>query len=159
MSTEPKTSPKSKEPLDDKTLLDFYWKYFDLHSRQRMQMINFYITVTVVLYGGLFALLQLEHRVPIAEYFIAGFMILISYCFRRLDRRTSELIHGCEDRIKVLESGLDPNLRLIENSEKLTANDSGTAKSRTYSSTFSILTFFVSASGVAYILLRLNEVV
>ena len=53
--------------MDDKDWLDFYWKYFELHSSQRMQMINFYITVTIVLYGGLFALMQLTPRIPTAE--------------------------------------------------------------------------------------------
>ena len=42
--------------MEKKDVLDYYWKYFDLHSRQRMQMINFYITVEVALIGGFFVL-------------------------------------------------------------------------------------------------------
>ena len=39
--------------IDDKALLEYYWNYFELHSNQRMQMINFYITVEVVMIGCL----------------------------------------------------------------------------------------------------------
>lgn len=49
MSTIAEIVPPCKDGLDKKTLLDFYWKYFDLHSRQRMQMVNFYITISIVL--------------------------------------------------------------------------------------------------------------
>lgn len=133
--------------MDEKILLDFYWKYFELHSKQRMQIINFYITVIVVLYGGLFALNQLAQRWVCAETFVAAFIIFISYCFYRLDRRTSELIHCCEDRIKALEKNLDDDLRLV------TLSDSDTRGTKTYSSTFKLLLIVVGASGALYIIL------
>ncbi|MGN1276632.1 MAG: hypothetical protein ACI4UK_06555 [Floccifex sp.] len=49
--------------MEKKDVLDFYWKYFDLHSRQRMQMMGFYITIEVALIGGFFVDSQLffEH--------------------------------------------------------------------------------------------------
>lgn len=159
MSTIAETVPPCKDGLDKKTLLDFYWKYFDLHSRQRMQMVNFYITISIVLYGGLFALLQLETRLAFAEYFVAGFMIVISFCFHKLDRRNSELIHCCEERIKALEKGIESEYRLIEKSDEMTNENNRREKDvinkrYTYTEIFSILTVFVSASGVIYILLR-----
>ena len=152
-------NPEKKVEMDSKTLLDFYWKYFDLHSRQRMQMINFYITVVIVLYGGLFALLQLEKRLAFAEYFVAGFMIVISFCFHKLDRRNSALIHCCEERIKALEMNIELEYRLMEKSDEMTKENNKSKKGiinkdYTYTEVFFILTVFVSASGMAYILLR-----
>ena len=31
--------------IEQSKMLDLYWNYFELHSNQRMQMINFYITI------------------------------------------------------------------------------------------------------------------
>ena len=72
--------------MNDEDLLNYYWKYFELHSKQRIQMINFYITVTVVLYGGLFALIQLDSRLPIAEFFIPFSLCLFPFAFLGLTR-------------------------------------------------------------------------
>jgi hypothetical protein len=139
--------------MNDEDLLNYYWKYFELHSKQRIQMINFYITVTVVLYGGLFALIQLDSRLPIAEFFITVFIMLVSGCFLRLDQRTSTLIHGCEECIKELEKSLSEEKQLIHKSESLLES------SKSYSSTFSILAICVIASAVVYIILRTIEII
>lgn len=84
------------------------------------------------------------------------FMIVISFCFHKLD---SDLIHCCEERIKALEKGIELEYRLIEKSDEMTnennRREKGVINRRyTYTEIFSILTVFVSASGVIYILLR-----
>lgn len=135
--------------MDDKDWLNFYWKYFELHSSQRMQMINFYITVAIVLYGGLFALMQLTPRIPTAEYFVAFFIVLVTVCFRMLDHRTSELIHCCEERLKVLENSLPEEKQLIHKSEAVLKC------STSYSTTFNYLTIVILLSAGAYIGLRM----
>lgn len=135
--------------MKDEDLLDFYWKYFELHSSQRMQMLNFYITVTIVLYGGLFTLMQLTPRIPTVEYFVAFFIILVTVCFRMLDHRTSELIHCCEERIKVLENSLQEEKQLIHKSEAVLKY------STSYSAAFNFLTVGILLSSGAYIGLRM----
>lgn len=57
MSNENSSTTQEDNSIDKKTVLEFYWKYFELHSNQRMQMINFYITVEVVIFGALFTLI------------------------------------------------------------------------------------------------------
>lgn len=89
--------------IDRKTALEFYWKYFELHSNQRMQMINFYITVEVVIFGALFTLITRKTRMPLAEYITASAITFMSIIFWGIDYRTKSLIHWCEDCIKKLE--------------------------------------------------------
>lgn len=89
--------------IDDKAMLEYYWKYFELYSNQRMQMVNFYITVEVVLIGALFKLITLENRICMAEYFVSLAISFISLTFYGLDLRTKNLIHWCEECIETLE--------------------------------------------------------
>ena len=89
--------------IDDKALLEYYWNYFELHSNQRMQMINFYITVEVVMIGGLFTLINFDERIRFAELFLSLAISFVSLIFWGLDIRTKSLIHRCEDCIEVLE--------------------------------------------------------
>lgn len=89
--------------MEKKDVLDYYWKYFDLHSRQRMQMINFYITVEVALIGGFFVLLSQENRIAWAEYSVLFAIGFLSIVFWLIDRRTRDLIHVCERCIEKFE--------------------------------------------------------
>lgn len=89
--------------MEKKDVLDYYWKYFDLHSRQRMQMISFYITVEVALIGGFFVLLSQESRIIWAEYSVLFAIGFLSIVFWLIDRRTRDLIHVCEHCIEKFE--------------------------------------------------------
>lgn len=80
------------------------WDYFELLSNQRMQMIGFYITIEIVLIGALFTLLNLDNRMPWAEYTVAIAISLISIIFGGLDYRTRAMIHWCEDILICMES-------------------------------------------------------
>lgn len=89
--------------MDDKDVLEYYWKYFEMHSRQRMQMINFYITVEVALIGGFFVLLTRKTRIAWAEYCVLFAIAFMSVIFWLIDLRTRDLIHLCEKCIEEFE--------------------------------------------------------
>lgn len=103
MSNENSNTHQEDNSINKKTALELYWKYFELHSNQRMQMINFYITVEVVLFGALFTLITRKTRIPLAEYITSSAITFISIIFWGIDYRTKSLIHCCEDCIKKLE--------------------------------------------------------
>lgn len=103
MPNENSSTYQEDNSIDKKTALEFYWKYFELHSSQRMQMINFYITVEVVIFGALFTLITRKTRIPLAEYITSSAITFISIIFWGIDYRTKSLIHCCEDCIKKLE--------------------------------------------------------
>lgn len=94
---------KNDGSINDESLLNYYLHYFEIHSNQRMQMINYYITIEIVLIGALFTLLGLETRFLLAEYTVSIAITMISVFFYGLDYRTKLLIHWCEDCIKNIE--------------------------------------------------------
>lgn len=108
--------------METKDVLDFYWKYFDLHSRQRMQMMGFYITIEVALIGGFFVLLNQADPVIWAEYCVLIAIGLMSVVFCLLDMRTRDLIHGCEECIekfeKIYMANYDDSFKLMTKSRK-----------------------------------------
>ena len=101
--------------ITDKEWYNIYWSYFELMSRQRISMLNFYISIEVVLFGGMFTLLQLQTRMHWAEYIVALSIVFMSILFYGLDLRTKSLIHKCEelmmdmeDKYKTIKSGSYP---------------------------------------------------
>lgn len=111
-----------KRALEYKDWLDLYWKHFQLHSDQRIKMIQFYLSLIVVLFGALFTLHFMENRIMPAEIAICIGIGLVSLFFAFLDHRTSLLIKDAEDVIKKMEAlsfqdGEDISLRLFTYSE------------------------------------------
>lgn len=113
---------KSDSSIDQSKLLDLYWNHFELHSNQRMQMINFYITIEVVLIGGFFTLRLQNTDIIWAEYLVALAIPFVSLIFFLLDYRTRALIKVCEACIKKLEDMLkedfNEELMLYHQAEK-----------------------------------------
>lgn len=93
--------------LDTNQLLDYYWKFFELHSSQRMQMINYYITIEVVLIGAYFTLEFNNCTVSWHQRTVSLAIMFISIVFYLLDRRTVFLIKESEKSIIGIEEKLD----------------------------------------------------
>lgn len=113
--------------LNYKDWLDLYWKYFQLHSEQRIKMVQFYLSLIVVLFGALFTLHSMETRIITAEIGISIGIGIISLVFAVLDHRTSILIKDAENAIKAIEASTFQNredlpLKLFTYSEE---NDRG----------------------------------
>ena len=101
--------------MSDKEWFMVYWNYFALMSKQRIEMLNFYISIEIVLFGGMFALLQLKARMHWAEYLVAFAIFFMSVIFGGIDYRTKIMIHKCEelmthmeDKYKPFRFGADP---------------------------------------------------
>lgn len=110
-----------------KEWLDLYWKYFQLHSEQRIKMVQFYLSLIVVLFGALFTLHSMEIRIVTAEVVVSIGIGVISLVFACLDHRTSMLIKDVENALKKLEAMTFPGredmpLKLFTYSEQ---NDRG----------------------------------
>ena len=112
-----------KDIFNYKDWIDLYWKHFQLHSDQRIKMLQFYLSLIVVLFGALFTLHSMESRNLIAEIVVCIGIGVISVVFALLDHRTSLLIKDAEDAIKGMEavvfsSDEDKKFALFINSEK-----------------------------------------
>ena len=103
MKTNDKNGIKSDGSLNDKEWYAFYWSYFELMSNQRMQIINFYISIEIVLVGAFFTLLNLKTRLEWMEYVVTATITFMSITFYGLDYRTKTLIHRCEQMMRELE--------------------------------------------------------
>ena len=135
--------------MNEKDLLDYYWKYFELHSSQRMQLINFFITIEIVLIGGLFYLFSLATRMKWAEITTCIAVILIDITFMGLDKRTKELIHYSEECMKSIEEKFPSEytgaFRIFQNAERKISSKKIRA---TYSLWFSIPFYGIIIIGV-----------
>lgn len=119
-------------------------------------MINFYITIEVVLFGGFFTLLNLQNRIFWAEYINAFAISFISVIFMGLDYRTKKMIQWCEDCIKNLENKYEnkfgQEFMLINKSEILT--DSQTVR-LTYSRWFYLQFCVIGLCGIVCLMMLL----
>jgi len=83
------------------TRLDYAWKYFDFHAKQRTTMFNFFLLFTGLVINGY---VQLEKE----NFFFLSFIVAlagtsITLIFVFLDRRNEELVHIAEDILESLE--------------------------------------------------------
>ena len=111
--------------MNDKDYLDYYWKYFEMHSKQRMQVISFFISIEIVLIGGFFYLLLLNARLKWAEVFTCVSIVLIDVVFWGLETRTKELIHYSEECLKSIEDRFPEEysgaFKIVQNAERKTS--------------------------------------
>jgi hypothetical protein len=82
--------------------LDHAWKYFDRHATQRLQLFNFYLVVSGLLLTALAASLEGRHSAMVGGA-LGSLMVLFSYVFLQLDRRTQFLIKLAEYEILEVE--------------------------------------------------------
>ncbi|WP_120430884.1 hypothetical protein [Acinetobacter baylyi] len=85
--------------------LEHLWKYFEIHSNQRMSLINYYFFISVAMLTGLGVILQsTDKNFSILGGFISIIIILTSFIFWKLDQRTSYLIKFVEERMSEYET-------------------------------------------------------
>ncbi len=119
------------------------WAYFELHSRQRMQVFNFYIVISTALLAALFTLIdKLGHGLMAISLEIVS--ILLPFIFWALDQRTRELIKHSEHLIKKLEQEDSGNNIDLFSSEAPT-------KVLTYTKLFRVVYLIFAAIGVTLI--------
>ena len=79
------------------------WKYFELHSRQRMQIFNYYIIIATAIIAGIGTFLGLKTIVTLIIIGLEVILIALTIVFWMLDRRTRFLIKHSEEYLIALE--------------------------------------------------------
>lgn len=93
--------------------LEHLWKYFEIHSVQRMSLINYYFFISVAMLSGLGIVLQsTKNNFSILGGLISILIILTSFTFWKLDQRTSYLIKFVEKRLEEYETTYITNSKL-----------------------------------------------
>jgi lipoprotein signal peptidase len=136
--------------------LDYAFKYFELHAKQRMTVFNFFLVIAGILTAGIAASLS-KDSMPLLAAALSLVLILISIVFWKLDARTSFLIKHAETALTAGEVHLNESARLIstepDDFEAHRNQKSFWARGTTYSVCFRIVFSAMIAIGVLGLLL------
>lgn len=86
------------------TRLDYAWKYFDFHAKQRTTMFNFFLIFTGLIVNGYVQLVKEKSFILAIIIALSG--VIITIAFVALERRNEELVHIAEDILKSLEEDI-----------------------------------------------------
>lgn len=90
--------------MESEKIIDHVWKYFEIHSQQRMTLFNFFIVVVGGIASAIGFCLQSEKDLAFIIYSLIVVLLTISFLFYKLDQRTAFLIKRCEKNLVKLES-------------------------------------------------------
>lgn len=150
--------------FNSEQLVEHAWKYFILHSTQRMTLFNYFLFIMAALGAGLGATLQDSNKLAYMGVFLSFFVIVVSIVFWKLDQRTSFLIKQSEDVLIDLELRLGDGIGIFCNEEnnlsEKNSNRSSFNKILTYGKIFRF-TFFITGTvgvmGVCMSVLKILE--
>lgn len=146
-----------EKKMKEKDFIEILWKYFERHSQQRMEMLNFYLVAESLFVAGYIELCNTEYDFKIYRAGIGVAIIVFSITFFLFDQRTKEMIHKCEEGFLSIENKysreIELNEILIFSREKEMTNARNTFKHWTYTSIMTIMYLFFSCIGILCILL------
>ncbi|MBR8272572.1 hypothetical protein KDX15_01905 [Burkholderia cenocepacia] len=87
----------------EKTFRAQSWSYFSLHSAQRMQSFQFYITLETALIGGAIVIAKSDGNHQHWMTLLSAMVSLLSFIFWKLDGRTRKLIKNAESALRFLD--------------------------------------------------------
>ena len=94
---------KESQFPDDATFREYAWSYFQLHAHQRLQAVQFFVTLATAIVGGMLLLFR-EGRGPKWTAALGFLLAFLSFVFWKLDIRTRTLVKNAEDALKFLDS-------------------------------------------------------
>lgn len=103
----PKAEAAASGDLDQKwrlfeKRLDYGWKFFDFHARQRMSMFNFFLIFIGFIFAGYGTLFKDGSFCVASGFAFVG--ATLTFVFIALDRRNEELVNISEDLLFSLET-------------------------------------------------------
>ena len=110
--------------ISSEQAVEHAWKYFELHSNQRITLFNYFLFIMAGLGTAVGVILQSSNKFSYVGIFISIFIIVVSVVFWKLDQRTSFLIKQSEQVFKKLErnSSIDIGIFCNEESNLIRAN-------------------------------------
>lgn len=132
------------------------WQYFTLHAGQRMSIFNFYITISIAIVAGIGVFLGIEGTPPLLIIIFGIFLIIFSFVFWGLDKRTQELIHLAEEEILKLENR-DANRIISLISIDRINTDKRKCRIISYSTLFKIIYFSFIIFGIILIIFVITQ--
>lgn len=89
--------------ISSEQLMEHAWKYFEIHSNQRITLFNYFLFIMTGLGAAIGITLQASSKFAYVGIFLSFFVSLVSFVFWKLDQRTSFLIKESEKTLILLE--------------------------------------------------------
>lgn len=137
--------------MNDKHSIAFEhaWKYFEIHTQQRMTVFNFYIAIIGLLAAGSGFCLQQGGKYIYLASALGVFIVFITFIFYKLDERVSMLIKISEIALKELEVEFnEPTLMIFKRESIDDELNKSFCSIWTYGRCFRISFFVVASMGV-----------
>lgn len=93
-----------------KDALDYAWKWFELHSSQRMQLVNYFLVAVAFLTAAYATGLQADR--PAVSAVVAVLGAVVSWAFQQIEQRTRELIKLSEATLQEIENAMQADTTL-----------------------------------------------
>ncbi len=106
----------------DNYIFEHCWRYFQLHSQQRMTVFNFYLVICGLTAAGIGFSLQQSDSYKYMASLLGLFLIFVSFIFFKLDQRVSFLIKEAEDALISVESNFEGKVYKIFTKDNLDGN-------------------------------------
>lgn len=103
--------------LQKDQILEHAWKYFEIHSQQRITIFNYFLIVMAGCGAGFGLILQSSQKLSVLAILLSFFIIIVSCIFWKLDQRTSFMVKNSEKVLKNLEKEFDPRFHIFESED------------------------------------------
>jgi hypothetical protein len=104
--------------------------WFSIHADHRMKMMNFYLILLGAILAGFAS--ALEKDLPGFGIILSFVLLIVTYCFKQLDRRTSQLLKLAEAALLKIESAIFEATKIAETRLVLGAENKGRVPSYRY---------------------------
>jgi len=127
----------------------YAWRYFELHSAQRMTLFNYYLIISGAICTGLAATLQGTQAFSVLGVALGGLLTLFSFVFWKLDQRTSSLIKFAESILSIAEADSKAHFKIFVDKNVNSISGSFDVISQwTYGRSFRFTYLLMSAAGI-----------
>ncbi|WP_218699244.1 hypothetical protein [Acinetobacter harbinensis] len=144
----------------NQTLLDHSWKYFEIHSDQRIKLFNFYLVIMAASGSALAYIIQHKNHSALGV-FLGLFLVFVSFIFWKLDQRTSFLVKQAENILKNLEKEYSTKYFLFSNEDVNFSSQNTNAniftKKYSYRILFNATFLFTGLLGVIFTILSIVQ--
>lgn len=85
---------------------EYAWKYFSLHSEQRLKTFHFFVVLSAVISGAILTIVKEVSNVLYATP-MCYLLAFLAFIFWKLDQRNRELIKNGESALKDIEDSIE----------------------------------------------------
>lgn len=134
--------------MNNDKLFEHAWKYFEIHSQQRVNVINFFLAISGIVGAGIGLSLQQGGGFNYSAGMLSLFLSFLSFIFWKLDERVSEMIKNSEEALACLEKQFEKSeAKLFTNDRINTSSRKGLLSTWTYGRCFRCAFYVVGYAG------------